>query len=341
VILAAIDEAQQAGARLQVAGQVIGVSARTIQRWKCHPEVDDRRCGPRYRPGNALSAREETEVLALMMSAEYGHLSPKQLVPRLADEGRYLASESTMYRLRRRLGWGARRRPLLRTTVTRATTVHRAVQPNQVWSWDITYLPTVVRGRFLRLYLVMDVWSRRIVGWELHHRESAARAATLMQRICAERGVDPTGLVLHSDNGKPMRGSTMVATLQWLGIVPSFSRPHVCNDNPYSEALFRTLKHTPAFPRLPFASRDAARQWINQFVRWYNTEHRHSAIRYVTPDQRHTGADVAILARRRVLYEHARRRIPRRWSGKIRNWTPVAAVVLNPEPTAERFNAAS
>ena len=129
-----------------------------------------------------------------------------------------------------------------------------------------------------------------------------------------------------------MRGNTMIATLQWLGIVPSFSRPHVCNDNPYSEALFRTLKYTTAYPRLPFASSDAARQWVTRFVSWYNTEHRHSAIRYVTPDQRHSGVDVAILAGRRMLYECARRRTPGRWSGKIRNWAPIAAVVLNPEP---------
>ena len=246
-----------------------------------------------------------------------------------------------MYRLRRRVGWGARRRPLLRMAVARATTVHRAVRANQVWSWDITYLPTVIRGRYLRLYLVMDVWSRRIVGWDVHDDESAARAARLIQRICAESGVDPTGLVLHSDNGTPMRGSTMIATLQWLGIVPSFSRPHVCNDNPYSEALFRTLKHTPAYPRLPFVSGEAARQWVARFVSWYNSEHRHSAIRFVTPDQRHAGADLAILARRRRLYERAQRRTPARWSRAIRNWAPVAAVVLNPEPTAERFHAAS
>ena len=230
-----------------------------------------------------------------MTSAEYSHLSPKQLVPRLADEGRYLASESTMSRLRRRVGLRARRPPVLHTEVTRATTVHHAVRSNQVWSWDITYLPTVIRGRFLRLYLVMDVWSRRIVGWEVHADERAERAATLIHRICAENGVDPNGLVLHSDNGKPMRGNTMIATLRWLGIVPSFRRPHVCNDNPYSEALFRTLTHTPAYPRLPFASRDAARQWIDRFVAWYNTEHRHSAIRYVTPDQRHSGAELSTL----------------------------------------------
>jgi transposase InsO family protein len=340
-MIAAVEEAQHAGARLHAACQVIGISTRTVQRWKRHPHSDDRRCGPRHRPGNALSTREETQVLALMTSAEYGHLSPKQLVPRLADEGRYLASESTMYRLKRRIGLSARRPPLFRTAQTRATTVHRAVRPNQVWSWDITYLPTVIRGRFLRLYLVIDVWSRRIVGWEVHDDESAERAAVLIQRICADNDIDPNGLVLHSDNGKPMRGSTMIATLQWLGIVPSFSRPHVCNDNPYSEALFRTLKHTPAYPRLPFVSGDAARQWVARFVSWYNTEHRHSAIRYVTPDQRHAGADVAILARRHRLYERVRRCTPGRWSGKSRNWAPMGAVVLNPEPTVEGLSAAS
>jgi putative transposase len=341
VILTALDEARDAGARLDAACQVIGVSARTIQRWNRHPDSDDRRCGPRHRPGNALSVREESEVLAVMASTAYRHLSPKQLVPRLADEGRYLASESTMYRLRRRIGLSARRPQLLRTDVTRATTVHHAVRSDQVWSWDITYLPTLTRGRFLRLYLVMDVWSRRIVGWDVHEDERAERAATLIHRICTDSRIDPSGLVLHSDNGKPMRGNTMIATLQWLGIVPSFSRPHVCNDNPYSEALFRTLKHTPAYPRLPFASRDAARQWVARFVAWYNTEHRHSAIRYVTPDERHWGADVAILARRRVLYEQARQRRPERWSSTIRNWTPVGGVVLNPEPSATSVDAAS
>lgn len=341
MILAALTEAQRGGARLHAACRVIGVSARTIQRWKRHPDGDDRRCGPRHRPGNALAEREETQVLTVMTSAEYGHLSPKQLVPRLADEGRYLASESTMYRLKRRIGLAARRRPMLRTHATRATSVHRAERSNQVWSWDITYLPTVIRGRFFRLYLVMDVWSRRIVGWQVYDEERAEHAAALIQQICANAGIDPSGLVLHSDNGKAMRGNTMIVTLQWLGIVPSFSRPHVSNDNPYSEALFRTLKQTPAYPQLPFVNREAARQWVARFVNWYNTEHRHSAIRYVTPDQRHRGADITILAHRQRLYEQARRRTPQRWSRGIRNWTPVAAVVLNPVPTKEGLSGAS
>src|SRR5689334_21298800 len=132
----------------------------------------------------------------------------------------------------------------------------------------------MTRARFLRLYLMMDVWSRRIVGWEVHDDELAERATSLIHGICAESGVDANGLVLHSDNRKPMRGNTMIATLQWLGIVPSFSRPHVCNGNQYSQALFRILKHTRAYPRLPSVSRDAARQWVARFVAWYNTEDR-------------------------------------------------------------------
>jgi transposase InsO family protein len=183
-------------------------------------------------------------------------------VPQLADEGVYLASESTLYRLQRRHGLRAKKRTTSQTHVTRAATIHRASEPNQVWSWDITWLPTLVRGVYLHLYLVMDVWSCRIVGWRIAERESADIAAELITQACREGNVDPRGLVLHSDNGKPMRGSTMVSTLQWLGVVPSFSRPHVCDDNPYSEALFRTLKHTPAYSRLPFANIASAQRWV-------------------------------------------------------------------------------
>lgn len=129
-----------------------------------------------------------------------------------------------------------------------------------------------------------------------------------------------------------MRGSTMLATLQWLGIVPSFSRPHVSDHNPYSEALFRTLKHGPSYPTRPFLDLNAACQWVARFVAWYNSEHHHSAIRFVTPDQRHFGREGAILAKRRALYERARRLKPQRWSRRTRNWTPVAVVTLNPDP---------
>jgi transposase InsO family protein len=265
-----------------------------------------------------------------MTSPRYAQVPPKQLVPQLADEGLYLASESTMYRLARQHGLRRAARSQ-RAHVTRSTTVHRATGPNQVWSWDITWLPTIVRGRFVYLYMILDVWSRRVVGWTVAVSESAQLAAELITRTCHDARLDPRGLVLHSDNGNAMRGATMLATLRWLGIVSSFSRPHVSDDNPYSEALFGTLKRTPAYPRSPFADAAAARRWVERFVAWYNGEHRHAGIRFVTPDQRHFGAEHAILEARRRLYARARAAAPRRWARAIRNWAPHGDVVLNPE----------
>lgn len=332
MILGLLREAHAGGARLAPACRIVGLSPRTVERWKRAPDGGDQRCGPHQRPGNALTPAETAQVLAVMTSPRYAGLSPKQLVPHLADAGLYLASESTMYRLQRRHGLRAQPRPLTRSHVTRATTVHTARGPNQVWSWDITWLPTVVRGQFLFLYLVMDVWSRRIVGWTIASRESPDIAAQLITQICEDGAVDPRGLVLHSDNGKPMRGATMVSTLQWLGIVPSFSRPHVSDDNPYSEALFRTLKHAPAYPRLPFANLASAQRWVARFVAWYNGSHRHSAIRYVTPDERHFGRERRVLDQRHDLYQRARNSNPERWTGHTRNWSSIELVVLNPQP---------
>jgi len=331
VILALVAQAQASGARLRTACDLLGISARTVERWRSSPQVGDLRYGPHHRPSNALASAEEAQVVTVLTSSRYAGVSPKQLVPQLADEGLYLASESTMYRLQRRHGLRRKRRMTARTHVTRASPVHRATGPNQVWSWDITWLPTTVRGLYLYLYFIMDVWSRRIVGWQIAERESADVAAELITRTCSEGNVDPRGLVLHSDNGKAMRGSTMISTLQWLGVIPSFSRPHVSDDNPYSEALFRTLKHTPAYPGLPFADLTSADRWVGRFVDWYNLKHRHSAIRYVTPDQRHHGHDRAVLAQRHALYERMRRANPERWSGATRNGSPVASVILNPE----------
>jgi transposase InsO family protein len=335
VIVSLIEEAVAAGARLARACGVVGLSARTLQRWKLRPDGEDRRTTPRFAPPNALSGHEIDQVVKVMASPLYANLSPKQLVPLLADQGLYLASESTMYRLRRRFGLCAPKRSGSRDHITRASIVHNAAGPNQVWSWDITYLPTPVRGRFLHLYLVMDVWSRRIMGWDVLERETSEAAAAMFLRICDERALDPKGLVLHSDNGIAMRGNVMVATLQRLGVIPSFSRYHVSNDNAYSEALFRTLKYTPAYPRLPFADAEAARCWVERFVAWYNTQHRHSAIRYVTPDERHSGREDAILTQRQALYARARRANPERWTRATRNWTPVGQVTLNPQQPNE------
>lgn len=136
-----------------------------------------------------------------------------------------------------------------------------------------------------------------------------------------------------TEDGGPMKGATMLATMQKLGVVQSFSRPHVSDDNPYSESLFRTLKYRPEYPSGPFGSLSAARLWAAAFVRWYNEDHLHSAIRFVTPSDRHSGKDIAILKNRERVYQNARSRHPERWSGNSRNWTPIAAVYLNPSDT--------
>lgn len=269
-------------------------------------------------------------MLRTVNRPENRDLPPKQIVPKLADQGIYLASESTIYRILReeqQLHHRERSRP---ATGGRPKE-HVATGPNQVYSWDITYLLSPVRGRFYYLYLVEDVWSRKIVGVAVHDRESSDLAAELIEEVCILHEIDPEGIVLHSDNGGPMKGSTMLATLQRLGIVPSFSRPGVSDDNPFSESLFRTMKYRPEYPTGPFESLEQARAWVTLFVRWYNTEHLHSGVNFVTPADRHAGREDAIFARRRKVYEAARRRHPERWSGSTRRWEGVKEVRLNPE----------
>jgi transposase InsO family protein len=200
-----------------------------------------------------------------------------------------------------------------------------------LFSWDITYLPTQVRGIYFYLYLFMDIFSRKIVGWQIYDAESSELAGEVMRDICVRENIAPNQVVLHSDNGSPMKGASMLATLQALGVVPSFSRPAVSNDNPYSESLFKTLKYRPAYPRQAFESLLAARQWVSTFVQWYNHEHRHSAINFVTPAERHDGLDSALLQKRVAVYEAAKSKRPERWSGATRNWQPVRVVYLNPD----------
>jgi putative transposase len=280
--------------------------------------------GPRREPANKLKASEREQILKVVNNGENKELSPKQIVPRLADQGRYIASESSVYRILRKEGQ-QKHREGSRPAQRHKPRPYVATGPSEVWTWDITYLRSSVRGLFFYLYLIVDIWSRKIVGWEVHEQESMECASLLMHRSCRE-----LELILHSDNGGPMKGSTMLATLQWLGIVPSFSRPRVSDDNPYSEALFRTLKYRPEYPRRPFETIEEARQWVRWFVRWYNTEHLHSAINFVTPDDRHFGRETELLEKRRRVYEKAQKRHPERWTGKIRNWEPLGEVWLNP-----------
>jgi transposase InsO family protein len=281
-------------------------------------------------PANKLPEQERQRVLSISNTPEYRDLSPKQIVPKLADKGNYIASESTFYRILRaadQLAHRERSRPAKH----KRPREKKATGPCQVWSWDITYLKSTIRGRFFYLYLVMDVWSRKIMAATVFSKECGQNSALMMVEAYHRHGVDPDKLVLHSDNGGPMKGSTMLATLQHLKVVPSFSRPRVSNDNPFSESLFRTLKYRPEYPNQPFASEQDAQRWVDGFAQWYNTEHLHSEIRFVTPDDRHYGQEEDILNNRKDVYAEARKQNPNRWSGKIRNWDPVEIVRLNPE----------
>ena len=250
-------------------------------------------------------------------------------MPILADAGVYIASESTFYRILRE------EQLLVHRGKAKAARHHRpteyvATGPNQVWSWDITYLRSPVRGWFYYLYLVVDIFSRKIVGWAVHEVEDSDLASALIRESAFREGIYPGQLVLHSDNGGPMKGASMLATLQWLGIVPSFSHPQVSDDNPYSEALFRTVKYRPGYPEEPFESIDDARQWVGSFVRWYNDEHRNSAIRFVTPSQKHSREEIEVLRNRKEVYRQAREQNQSRWAGATRNWEPIKEVALNP-----------
>lgn len=331
MILERIAEAQAAGARLAPCCEIVGIDMRTVQRWR-NRGVDggeDERRGPKTEPGNKLSGKEREDVLKLLNSPEYANLSPNQIVPKLADLGIYICSESTMYRLLREAKMLAHR-SAAKPATRRRPTAYEATGPNQVWCWDISYLKSPVTGQWFYLYMIVDVWSRYIVGWRVEANESEDLAAKLVAHACKTQDVDRDDLVLHSDNGGPMKGSTMLATLQALGIVASFSRPSVSDDNAFIEALFRTFKYRPGYPRGGFDSLEAARAWVAAFVAWYNDEHQHSAIRYVTPSERHDGREGAILENRRHVYERARQKHPERWTSATRNWSPTEIVRLNP-----------
>ena len=324
-----VNEAVAAGARKGPACELLGVALRTVERWQRFGLEDRRPQALRPRPANALSEEESARILALLCSPEYRDLSPQQVVPRLADAGIYLASEATIYRLLREAKL-LRHRERSRPATPRKPGSHEAVGPNRVWSWDISYLPTVVRGLFFYLYLVVDLYSRKVVGWQVHDHEGSEAASALITEACLVEGVCRDQLVLHADNGSPMKGETLLVTLQALGVIPSFSRPSVSDDNPFSEALFRTVKYRPWYPERPFASLAEARAWVERFVGWYNDEHHHSAIRFVTPAQRHRGEERALLAQRDAVYQAARAKNPARWSRQTRDWTPIGSVWLNP-----------
>jgi putative transposase len=327
---ALIKEAVSCGARSAIACKEIGITLRTFQRWMREGENNaDRRPGAKKRrQANKLSEEEREKIIRTLNREEYRSMPPSQVVPDLADKGTYIASESTMYRVLRERSM-QHHRGREKAPRNREVTGHLATGPNQVWSWDITWLSGPVKGLFLYLYMIIDIFSRKIVGWEVYESESAEHASAIFNRASLAERPHLTPMVIHSDNGSPMKSSTLLATLDRLGISPSYSRPGVSNDNPYSESLFRTLKYRPSYPYKGFSNMEDARKWCMEFTLWYNNEHRHKNLNYVTPSQRHNGEAESILAKRKQVYEEAKKKNPLRWSGNTRDCSLDEGVWLN------------
>ena len=275
-IIALIDEAVSAGARQANACEEAGIAPSTYRRWQADNDVltDQRPSATRPEPANKLTAAERKRLLSVFHQPEYASLPPSQVVPALADQGIYLASESTCYRVLHAAGEQHERGRARQRQRRAKPNEYRATGPNQAWSWDVTWLKGPARGTFYYLYMIMDIFSRKIVGWEVYEQECGELACEVVTRAVMAEGCRRRPDILHADNGSPQKSAMLRATLQQLGIEPSYSRPRVSNDNPYSESLFRTAKYRPDYPMNGFAELSQARDWVLDFVRWYNGEHQ-------------------------------------------------------------------
>jgi len=301
---------------------------RTLQRWK--KSSGDGRRGPN-KHARKLSIEERAQAVKVACSEGFYDLAPARLVAKLADQGTYLASESTLYRLLREQNL-LTHRSRAKKPEKREKVETIATRPKEVWVWDITNLRSYTPGYSYKLYMIEDLYSRKIVGWDVLQSETDGDAVPVLKQALQSEGITGVDLRFHADNGNPMRGAHMLSTILSLGIKPSFSRPSVSNDNPHIESLFRTMKYTPAYPTKPFSSLEAAKKWVADFVAWYNSS-MHSGLGYVTPDQRHEGLDEPILENRRMVYQAAQQKHPIRWTTKHRAWPQPVLAKLNPYGT--------
>jgi putative transposase len=327
-----IREAVSFGARKHRCCEVLEISLRTLQRWE-RGNIADRRKGSLKTVSRKLSEEEREQVVSTACSVEFRDCNPYEIVAIMAEKSLYLASESTFYRILREENMLAHRGNSRPAASNNRPPERVATGPNQVWCWDITYLRSNVSGMFYYAYVIIDIYSRKIVGWEISDVESSDVAINLFLRIRQSKNL--SGVYLHSDNGNPMKGATMLVFLYFLGIVPSFSRPRVSDDNPFIESFFKTVKYTPGYPKC-FTSESHAREWFSDFVNWYNTDHRHSQIGYVTPEQRHNGDAEKIYKIRNQTYAEAFEKHPERFSSKPRTWKGQDAVYLNPLPDTRK-----
>ena len=300
---------------------------------------------PRPAPPRALDAQERQAVLEVLHSPRFVDSAPAQVHATLLDEGHYLCSTRTMYRILEAAGQLRERRDQL-THPRYARPELLATGPNQLWSWDITKLRAHRKWTYFYLYVMLDVFSRYVIGWMLAERESDSLGATLIETACAREGIKPHQLTVHSDRGPSMRSKCVAELLADLGVTKTHSRPHVSNDNPYSESQFKTLKYRPDFPDR-FGSAQDARGWCRGFFPWYNHAHRHSGIAWLTPADVHRGRAERILARRAAVLEAASLRHPERFvMGPARVARLPEAVWINkpltdPEPQQGGYHGSS
>jgi putative transposase len=286
---------------------------------------------PRPRPPRALGDDERAEVLAMLDSDDFMDKAPAQVYAKLLEDGKYLCSTRTMYRVladaqQVRERRAQRRHPAYVKPQLVATT------PNQVWSWDTTKLPGPVKGTYYTLYVILDIFSRYIVGWEVTARESAAVAQKLIAACCDKQRIAPGQLTIHADRGSPMTAKSTALLYVDLGIAQSHSRPHTSNDNPYSEAGFKTIKYRPEMPER-FGSVADARAQMAALLAWYNTAHYHSGLALLTPADVHHGRTVEIVAARQLVLDAAHAHRPERFvRGRPIQKMPPPAAWINPPP---------
>jgi transposase InsO family protein len=304
----------------------VGISYNTYLRWSIG-KIDDQRKGSEKKVPRKLSQEEKDKFYAIANCEEYRDLTPCQIVPILLDKGQYFGSERTLYRLLKEKKALVHRRNSRKPKRNNKPRELIATGPNEVWTWDITWIRTDVKGKFFYAYTVIDIFSRLVVGWCIEDAESPEYAKSLYERIIRDRNVKPK--FVHADNGGPMKGVTLTAFLNGMDIGLSYSRPRVSDDNPFIESFFKTLKYNVSYPG-HFATLEKARQWFGDFINFYNTKHLHSGIAYVTPYQKHSGLDIAIFEKRQETLNSAARKYPNRFVRGPRKIAPDdRSVILN------------
>jgi len=299
---------------------------------------------PKPPPARSLTPRERATVLEVLHEPRFADLPPGEVYARLLDEQRYLCSERTMYRILEANKEVRERRNQLRHPRYSAPEL-LAAGPNELWSWDITMLRGPAKWTYYYLYVILDVFSRSVVGWMVAHRESKALAKKLIKATCQRQGIAPGQLTLHADRGSSMKSKVVALLLSDLGVTKSHSRPHVSNDNPFSESQFKTMKYRPEFPDR-FGSIEDARAFCQTFFAWYNTEHRHSGIAMLTPEDVHLGRAAGKLAARADVLEQAYAAHPERFVRGVPTPATLADEVwINPPkpapaPLDEEFDLA-